>query len=282
MPRTALAIALLDAQQAIQCPTDAAAPITGLRAFAPEDRPPVNAVFQSYHLMVAIGMGLIGLSLIAALGIRRRSLLEKRWLLWAHVFAVVGPYIANQAGWVSAEVGRQPFIVYGHLRTSDGLSEAVVAEHVLVSIIMFGLIYAMLFVVWVWVLNHKIQHGPEPAVAHAGGAPISGGKDLLIATANLSQPGKGHSLSGTRDEEEDNAQTEEEEGDDDGIRDLTDLLVCHRRLLPGGVLQKFRKLRPSVDDLLFDFIVPSLVQHALACKVDDTIDRLIKLAKIVD
>ncbi|MEC9443112.1 MAG: cytochrome ubiquinol oxidase subunit I [Myxococcota bacterium] len=186
-------------------------PVPGLDTIPDEDEPPVFLPFMTYHVMVSLGVFFIALTLLSCFFLWRGTLFEKRWLLWAHVFAVVGPYIANQAGWVSAEVGRQPFIVYGHLRTSDGLSEAVVAEHVLVSIIMFGLIYAMLFVVWVWVLNHKIQHGPEPAVAHAGGAPISGGKDLLIATANLSQPGKGHSLSGIRDEEEDNAQTEEEE-----------------------------------------------------------------------
>jgi cytochrome d ubiquinol oxidase subunit I len=140
---------------------DLKTPVTGLDAFAPEDRPPVWLPFMTYHLMVGLGFLFIGLTLIAAFFWWRGTLFEQRWLMSAFVPAVVAPYIANQAGWVSAEVGRQPWVVYGHLRTADGLSEAVAAEHVLISIIMFGLIYLMLFIVWVWVLNSKIQHGPD-------------------------------------------------------------------------------------------------------------------------
>jgi len=77
---------------------------------------------------------------------------------------------ANHAGWVTAEVGRQPWIVYPSvqdgvammgLRTADGLSESVTAAQVLSSIILFGVIYSLLFAIWIFVLNHKIQHGPE-------------------------------------------------------------------------------------------------------------------------
>ena len=77
---------------------------------------------------------------------------------------------ANQAGWITAEVGRQPWIVYPSvqegvpmmgMRTADGLSESVTAEMVLSSIILFGIIYLLLFAVWIFVLNNKIQHGPE-------------------------------------------------------------------------------------------------------------------------
>jgi cytochrome d ubiquinol oxidase subunit I len=79
--------------------------------------------------------------------------------------AVPAAYAANQLGWVSAEAGRQPWIVYGVLRTSDALSESVGAEAVLSSIVLFGLIYLMLFAVWLYVMNDKIQHGPEPVPA---------------------------------------------------------------------------------------------------------------------
>jgi cytochrome d ubiquinol oxidase subunit I len=88
---------------------------------------------------------------------------------------VLGPQIANQAGWFAAEVGRQPWIVYGLLRTSDALSKAVTANQVLASLIMFGLIYALLFVLFLYLLNEKIQHGPEePAPEHAGGVLAEG------------------------------------------------------------------------------------------------------------
>ena len=99
---------------------DATKPVTGLHAFPPEDRPPVNPVFQAFHAMVGIGMVLIGLALLGAFLWWRGTLFETRWLLWLLVFAVLGPQLANQLGWFAAEVGRQPWIVYGLLRTADG------------------------------------------------------------------------------------------------------------------------------------------------------------------
>jgi cytochrome bd ubiquinol oxidase subunit I len=134
-------------------------------------KPPVWLSFQSYHLMVAIGMTFIASTLFACFKLWRGTLFQTRWLLWFFVFAVILAFTANEAGWVAAEVGRQPWIVYptiengqlvGGLRTSEGLSEAVSAEQVLGSIIMFGLVYALLFVLWIFLLNHKIQAGPEP------------------------------------------------------------------------------------------------------------------------
>jgi len=140
---------------------DPSAPVTGLRAFEPENRPPVNIVFQSYHLMVGIGMLLILLSMLGVYYWWRDSLFDKKWLLWIFVFSILGPHIANQVGWIAAEVGRQPWIVYNLLRTSEGLSEAVTANAVLGSLIMFSVIYLLLFAVFLYLLNEKIQHGPE-------------------------------------------------------------------------------------------------------------------------
>ncbi|MHB1307456.1 MAG: cytochrome ubiquinol oxidase subunit I [Limisphaerales bacterium] len=142
---------------------DAAKPVTGLREFAPEDRPPVNRVFQFYHLMVAIGLAMIAVSAVGFLYFWRGSLFEKRWMLWLLVLSVLGPQIANQAGWFAAEMGRQPWIVYGLMRTSEGLSVVVKAEAVLASLILFALVYLLLFAVFVYLLNDKIQHGPDAA-----------------------------------------------------------------------------------------------------------------------
>ena len=147
---------------------DTQAPVTGLNAFAAEDRPPANLVFQSYHLMVAIGMLLIIIALVTAFYAWRRKLFETRWLLWVLVFSVLGPQIANQLGWLSAEVGRQPWIVYDLLRTSDGLSASVSSSEVLTSLILFGLIYLMLFILFIYLLNEKIQHGPEESAVREG------------------------------------------------------------------------------------------------------------------
>jgi len=140
---------------------DADAPVTGLREFAPADRPPVNVVFQFYHGMVAIGFGLIGLSLLSALYLWRGRLYETRWLLRLLVLSVLGPQLANQFGWFAAEIGRQPWVVYGLLRTSEGLSKVVRAEAVLGSLILFAFIYALLFAVFVFLLDDKIRHGPD-------------------------------------------------------------------------------------------------------------------------
>ncbi len=135
-------------------------PVIGLDAFPKEDQPSaVNAIFQFYHLMVAIGMTLIGMTLLALFFLYRKTLFEKRWLLWAFVFAVLLPQLANQFGWYSAEMGRQPWVVYNILRTSDALSAAVTAEQVLFSLIMFTIVYVILFGLFIYLLNKKIKHG---------------------------------------------------------------------------------------------------------------------------
>jgi cytochrome bd ubiquinol oxidase subunit I len=135
-------------------------PVTGLKEFKPEDRPPVNIIFQSYHAMVAIGIGLILLAWLGLFLWWRNKLFSLRWLLWVFVFSVIGPQLANQLGWLSAEVGRQPWVVYNLLRTSEGLSKVVTSGQVLTSIILFSLIYLLLLILFIYLLNDKIQHGP--------------------------------------------------------------------------------------------------------------------------
>lgn len=144
---------------------DGSEPVTGLNAFPPDERPNVAVVFQTYHAMVALGVGFIALTTTACFFWWRGTLFAQRWLLWLFVVAVLGAYAANQLGWVSAEMGRQPWIVHGLLRTEAGVSETVTGPMVLSSILMFGAVYALLFAVWVFVMNEKIQHGPEPVAA---------------------------------------------------------------------------------------------------------------------
>lgn len=137
------------------------APVKGLNAFPKQDRPPqVNAVFQFYHLMVMIGMTLIALTLFASFLWWRGKLFDKRWLLVVFIFATLLPQIANQVGWFAAEMGRQPWVVYGLLRTSDALSKSVQAHQVLFSLILFAVIYLLLFVLFVYLLDKKIKQGP--------------------------------------------------------------------------------------------------------------------------
>ena len=136
-------------------------PVTGLDAFPPADRPPVAASFIFFHGMVFAGSATV---LIAALGcwfLRKGKVFKTRWLLWIMVFSVFLPQIANQFGWFAAEVGRQPWLVYGVMRTPEGLSAVVKANTVLTSLILFTFIYFLLFAVFVYTLNDKIKHGPH-------------------------------------------------------------------------------------------------------------------------
>ena len=137
------------------------ATVTGLDAFPPQDRPPVEATFLFFHGMVGIGFAMIAIAALGFLYFRHGSLHERRWLLWILVFSVLGPQLANQLGWFAAEVGRQPWIVYGLMRTPAGLSAVVQANVILTSLILFTAVYFLLFAVFIYLLNDKIQHGPD-------------------------------------------------------------------------------------------------------------------------
>lgn len=137
-----------------------------LKKIRPQYWPNVPVVFQTYHIMIACGMALIGISLLACVLLKTGKLWDVDWrpnryFLMILVGSVFLPQIANQAGWYTAEMGRQPWVVYEVLKTSEGLSQAVTAGQVLFSIIMFFLIYSLLFMVFLYLLNKKIQHGPS-------------------------------------------------------------------------------------------------------------------------
>ncbi len=135
--------------------------VQGLKDFPPEDRPPVAISFWSFHLMFYMGMWM---ALIAFLGVifwLTKKLLDHRIYLWAAALTVPLPFLANEVGWVAAEVGRQPWVVYGELRTADAVSATVPGGQVLASIIMFSLIYSLLFGLWIYLLRRQFHKGPE-------------------------------------------------------------------------------------------------------------------------
>lgn len=140
---------------------DLSTPVPGLDKVPRDEWPNVPLVFQTYHIMVMM-WGLM--FLIALLGIYywgKKTLEDKKWLLWAMVFSVLCPHIAQQCGWISAEVGRQPWIVWKILRTSEGVSTAIKSSQVFGSITMFVCIYLLLFALFIFLLDRKIKHGPE-------------------------------------------------------------------------------------------------------------------------
>jgi cytochrome d ubiquinol oxidase subunit I len=140
---------------------DAKKPVKGLEEFDEKNWPPVQWVFQTYHLMIYMWGAM---SLVVFLGVvfwKKLLLSRPKWLLYFMVFSVLCPYIANTAGWFTAEIGRQPWLVYNVLRTSDGISRSIASGQVVGSIIMFIVIYSLLFAMFLFLLNRKIKHGPE-------------------------------------------------------------------------------------------------------------------------
>jgi cytochrome d ubiquinol oxidase subunit I len=136
-------------------------PVIGLNYYDKEDRPKaVNAIFQFYHIMITFGMILIGITLLGCFMWWRGKLFKYRWLLWVFIIAVALPQIANQTGWFAAEMGRQPWVVYDLLRTSDALSVSVNENQVLFSLIMFTVIYIILLGLFIYLLDKKIRKGP--------------------------------------------------------------------------------------------------------------------------
>jgi cytochrome d ubiquinol oxidase subunit I len=139
------------------------APVKGRNDFPKEDLPPLQLPFQTYHIMIAIGMGFIGLTFFSWFLYWRKKLFDYRWFLKILVLTFSLPHIANLCGWIAAEVGRQPWSVFGILKTADAISHAdvVTANHVLFSLILFTVIYMILSVLFVFLLVKKIKHGPE-------------------------------------------------------------------------------------------------------------------------
>jgi len=135
-------------------------PVTGLDKFPKEEWPNVRVVFQTYHIMIAVWGLMFLISLIAMFYFWKGKLQEKRWLLWAMVFSVVLPQIAMQAGWFSAEMGRQPWVVYNLLKTASGVTKSLAPVQVISSITMFLFIYILLFALFIFLLDRKIKHGP--------------------------------------------------------------------------------------------------------------------------
>jgi len=148
---------------------DFTTPVKGLNAFKADEKPKqINAIFQVYHIMIACGMSMIALTLFAVWQWKRNKLFETKWLLWIFVWAVLLPQIANQAGWFAAEMGRQPWVVYGLLKTSDALSKTVKVNQVIFSMVLFTLVYSILLVLFLYLLNRKIKHGPESYTPEEG------------------------------------------------------------------------------------------------------------------
>ncbi len=137
------------------------ADVRGLDAF-PQDQWPQNValLYYSYHIMVGLGTIFIAIMVVAAFLLWRGSLFSARWMLWILLLALPFPYIANTAGWLTAELGRQPWLVYGLMRTVDGYSKMVSAGNAMFTLLGFMGMYTVLGILFLFLVRREIEHGP--------------------------------------------------------------------------------------------------------------------------
>jgi cytochrome bd ubiquinol oxidase subunit I len=157
------------------------ASVTGLDQFPPDQRPDnVGLLYYSYHLMVGLGTLFLLLMALSAIALWRGRLERNRPLLWALLVAVPLPYIANTAGWITAEVGRQPWLVYGLMRTAAGTSQRVSAGNGLFSLLGFMGLYTLLAIAFVLLMTRVIAKGASGKTSSTA-APTSEGPRSLAA-----------------------------------------------------------------------------------------------------
>ena len=138
------------------------AEVKGLNEFD-ENVYPTNipGLYYAYHIMVGLGTIFIGLLLIATIQLFRKKLYSTKWILWALLFMLPFPYIANTAGWYTAELGRQPWLVYDLLRTADGISPTVSSGNTLFTLLGFIGLYLLLGLLFIILAGKIINKGPE-------------------------------------------------------------------------------------------------------------------------
>ena len=142
------------------------ATVHGLDEFPEKDWPQnIPLLYFAYHIMVGLGTMLLAVMALAAFLLWRGRLFESRWMLWILMLMFPLPYIANTAGWMTAEMGRQPWLVYGLFRTEEGFSKLVSAGNGWFTFLGFAGMYTLLGILFLFLVRREIEHGPEPAPA---------------------------------------------------------------------------------------------------------------------
>lgn len=135
--------------------------IKGLKDFPKDMRPPVTPVFLSFRLMVGLGFFMIAASLAGIILSRRQEFTDYRLFLTLMVFAIPAPYLAEQLGWLVAELGRQPWIVFGVLKTADAVSKSITVTQVALSLLGFTVLYGILGAIDIFLLVKYARKGPD-------------------------------------------------------------------------------------------------------------------------
>jgi cytochrome d ubiquinol oxidase subunit I len=129
---------------------------------------PLPLLYYGYHIMAGLGTYFVALMGVAAFLLWRKSLYTSRWILWPLMLSFPLPYIANTAGWMTAEIGRQPWVVYGLMRTSAGYSKYVSAGNALFTLLGFAGLYVVLAILFLLLVYREIHHGPRREALAAG------------------------------------------------------------------------------------------------------------------
>lgn len=137
------------------------APVEGFDNIPADERPPIQPVFQAYHMMIYMWGAMVLGAFVGFWVLRKKKLEGSKWILRFLVISVIFPQVANISGWMTAEIGRQPWVVWKLLRTSQGVSPNLATGQVLGSIIMLFSIYISLLLTFLFLLDRKIKHGPE-------------------------------------------------------------------------------------------------------------------------
>ena len=132
------------------------AEVEGLKDYEKGMWPPLGLTFYPFHLMVALGMYFIAFGAFGTFLLWKKRLFENKFFLKLALFSIPLPFIANELGWTTAEVGRQPWAVYHLVETADAVSISVPAGQILFTIIAFSIIYILLFVLWIFLLRREI------------------------------------------------------------------------------------------------------------------------------
>jgi cytochrome d ubiquinol oxidase subunit I len=138
--------------------------VNGLDAYARELWPPVELTYYAYHVMVGLGTIFVAVMTLAVALLVLARLWRARWMLWVLMLVMPFPYIANEAGWVVTEVGRQPWIIYGLMQTANASSPTVAAGETVFTLIGFVGMYFLLGVLFLYLVLREIGIGPSPSV----------------------------------------------------------------------------------------------------------------------
>ena len=137
------------------------AEVKGLDTF-PRDQWPDNValLFYSFHIMVGLGTIFLAIHLLGALALWRGFLYRSKVLLWTMLVLLPFPFIANTAGWMTAELGRQPWLIYGLMRTADGYSRNVSYGNTMFTLLGFLGLYGLITILYLFLIQRELEHGP--------------------------------------------------------------------------------------------------------------------------